>query len=123
MQKLVVFITKYPIKIKTVRQMLQIRFNQKMFNVLGKVELFKTDIGRKTLEGYIVILNKLIHHFKYYHKSEEGLGFERPNIYTTLKTLFKNKYKIRNIKLKISLNGKNKSQQNMVYKMLPNIRI
>ena len=65
----------------------------------------------------------LIHHFKYYRKSEEGLGFENPSSYTTLKTLFKNKYKIRNIKLKISLNGKNKSQQNMVYKILPNIQI
>lgn len=90
---------------------------------LAKQNFSKLTQEEKHWKDYIGILNKLIRHFKYYHKSEEGLGFERPSIYTTLKTLFKNKHKIRNIKLKISLNGKNKSQQNMVYKMLPNIRI
>lgn len=52
---------------------------------LSKAELSKTDIGRKNLKHYLVIIDKLIHHFKYYHKSEKGLTFVT-FIYTALKT-------------------------------------
>lgn len=80
-----------------------------MNNFLSKQNFSKLTQEGKLWKDYIVISNKLIHHFKYYHKSDEGLGFEKFNIYTTLKILFKKKYKIRNIKLKTSLNGKSKS--------------